>query len=100
MSGTVQKAAEAAVISKLGRQCGSSALPKCWSQVLSFAIFFCIVSSSDASAQVDRLTITHPIVPQARVNHAIVKIPVADGNGDSLSELGTKVRLGHPAVRK
>jgi hypothetical protein len=100
MSGSVQKAAEAAVISKLGRQCGSSALPKCRSRVLSFAIFFFIVSSSAASAQVDRLTITRPIVPQARVNHAIVKISVAEGDRDSLSELGTKVRLGHPAIRK
>ena len=100
MSGSVQGAAEAVVIYKLVRQCGSGALPKCRSWVLSFAIFFCIVSSSAASAQVDRLTITRPIVAQARVNHAIVKIPVAEGDRDSISELGTKARLGNPAVRK
>ena len=97
MSGSVQKAAEGAVISKLADSAGPA---HCLNAVLEFCLSRSFSSPALPRAQVDRLTITHPIVPQERVNHAIVKIPVAEGDRDSLSELGTKARLGHPAVRK
>ena len=86
------------LISKPGRQCASSGLPKCWYRVLCFTIYFCIVSSSGVSAQVNRLTITRPTVPQAWVNHTIVKIPITDGNDIKFIRLTTAEGLSQTKV--
>jgi ligand-binding sensor domain-containing protein len=86
------------LISELGRQYSCSALPKCRCRLLCFTIFFCLVSSSAAKAQVEPLNITRPIVMRARVSHAIVKIPVTDGNDIKFERLTTAEGLSHIKV--
>ena len=79
------------LISKLGRQRASS--------ILCFAVFLCIVAdTTTANAQVDQSPNARAVVPQARVNHTIVKIPVSDQNDIRFMRLTTAEGLSQTKV--
>jgi len=79
------------LISKLGRQRASS--------ILCFAVFLCIVAdTTTANAQVGQSPNARAVVPQARVNHTIVKIPVTDQNDIRFMRLTTAEGLSQTKV--
>ena len=76
----------------------SADLPRFLAVILYLSGFLCTLSGSVVKAQEDRLTDTGPGVVQARINAAVVKIPVIDGNDIKFMRLTTAEGLSQIKV--
>jgi len=77
----------------------SADLPRFLAVILYLSGFLCTLSGSVVKAQEDRLTDTGPGVVQARINAAVVKIPVIDGNDIKFMRLTTAEGLSQLRLR-